>query len=313
MEDLGPDWLPQKELGEGAFGHVHLFLHKPSNLNFAVKFVDRKKGIDKTVHAEIVNHKALQHESITRFKELILTPTKLAIVMEYVGGGDLFSYVTTSPKRKLPEAVSRYFFQQLVSGLDYMQSQGVCHRDIKLENTLVSGTTPPVLKLCDFGYSKSQTWQSNPHSTVGTLACIAPEVLCKPYDTSSYDAKAADMWSCGVLLHAMLAGAFPFCSPADNDQRALHKMKLLWEGKTSYTPPSGVSVECVELLGRIFTAQPQNRITLGEIQNLKWFRTNLPKEFDNLAEDKPQKPPPFPQQSTEEFEAILQQILPQEG
>ncbi|RYR63633.1 hypothetical protein Ahy_A04g021413 isoform C [Arachis hypogaea] len=72
---------------------------------------------------------------------------------------------------------ARYFFQQLISGVSYCHSMQICHRDLKLENTLLDGSPAPRLKICDFGYSKSSLLHSRPKSTVGTPAYIAPEVL----------------------------------------------------------------------------------------------------------------------------------------
>ncbi|KAG2300768.1 hypothetical protein Bca52824_037240 [Brassica carinata] len=76
----------------------------------------------------------------------------------------------------------------------------ICHRDLKLENTLLDGSPAPLLKICDFGYSKSSILHSRPKSTVGTPAYIAPEVLSR----REYDGKHADVWSCGVTLYVML-------------------------------------------------------------------------------------------------------------
>ncbi|THU55740.1 hypothetical protein C4D60_Mb11t09750 [Musa balbisiana] len=87
----------------------------------------------------------------------------------------------------------------------------ICHRDLKLENTLLDGSPAPRLKICDFGYSKSSLLHSRPKSTVGTPAYIAPEVLSR----REYDGKTADVWSCGVTLYVMLVGAYPFEDPDD--------------------------------------------------------------------------------------------------
>ena len=125
---------------------------------------------------EIINHRQLQHDNIVAFKEVRLTPTSLAIVMEYAAGGELFSRVCA--KGRFSEDEARYFFQQLISGVSYCHTMSICHRDLKLENTLL-GTDgrAPRLKICDFGYSKSGLINSQPKSTVGTPAYIAPEVL----------------------------------------------------------------------------------------------------------------------------------------
>merc|ERR1719263_2746417 len=103
----------------------------------------------------------------------------------------------------------------------------ICHRDLKLENTLLTDGRAPRLKICDFGYSKSGLINSQPKSTVGTPAYIAPEVL-RPQAAASgstgvggpnsgkrrnYDGNMADVWSCGVTLYVMLVGSYPFEDP----------------------------------------------------------------------------------------------------
>jgi serine/threonine-protein kinase SRK2 len=115
----------------------------------------------------------------------MLTPTHLAIVMEYAAGGELFERICNAGRFSEDEA--RFFFQQLISGVSYCHSMQICHRDLKLENTLLDGSPAPRLKICDFGYSKSSLLHSQPKSTVGTPAYIAPEVLSK----KEYDGKVS--------------------------------------------------------------------------------------------------------------------------
>ena len=169
----------------------------------------QSKQIDENVFREIVNHRSLRHPNIIRFKEVVLTPTHLAIVMEYAAGGELFERICEAGRFHEDEA--RYFFQQLVCGVSFCHAMNICHRDLKLENTLLDGSPAPRLKICDFGYSKSSVLHSRPKSTVGTPAYIAPEVLSR----REYDGKHADVWSCGVTLYVMLVGAYPFEDPKD--------------------------------------------------------------------------------------------------
>ena len=131
------------------------------------------------------------------------TRTQLAFTF---AGGELFGLIRKT--RRFPENDARYFFQQLICGIEYLHEAGVNHRDIKLENTLIGGNKPSTLvKICDFGYSKRpEVEQSQCKSVVGTPAYLAPEVLAsKPYKGA-----AVDVWSCGVLLYVMLVGAYPF-------------------------------------------------------------------------------------------------------
>ncbi|XP_042939295.1 serine/threonine-protein kinase SAPK1-like isoform X2 [Carya illinoinensis] len=257
--------------------------------------------IDGHVQREIMNHRSLKHPNIVRFKEVLLTPTHLAIVMEYAAGGELFERICNAGR--FSENESRFFFQQLISGVSYCHSMQICHRDLKLENTLLDGSTAPCVKICDFGYSKSSVFHSQPKSTVGTPAYIAPEVLSK----KEYDGKIADVWSSGVTLYVMLVGAYPFGDP--NDPRNFRKTigRIL---TVHYEIPDfvQVSVECRHLLSRIFVANPEKRITIPEIKNHPWFLKNLPIELmeggswqSNDVNN--------PSQSIEEVSSIIQEAM----
>lgn len=110
----------------------------------------------------------------------------------------------------LKETMARYYFQQIICGLEHLHGQGICHRDLKLENLLLdSNGVAPLLKICDFGHSKSRH-NSVANSTVGTTSYMAPEVIrCE----AAYDGFKADVWSAGVALYIMLVGWYPFEDP----------------------------------------------------------------------------------------------------
>ncbi|XP_039003625.1 serine/threonine-protein kinase SAPK10-like isoform X1 [Hibiscus syriacus] len=295
-----------RDIGSGNFGVARLMRDKVSKELVAVKYIERGDKIDENVQREIINHRSLRHPNIVRFKEVILTPTHLAIVMEYASGGELFKRICAASRFNEDEA--RFFFQQLISGvsychemvgiiypffrnmLNYMVSslidyfahrfglfylmKHVCHRDLKLENTLLDGSPAPRLKICDFGYSKSSVLHSQPKSTVGTPAYIAPEVLLK----KEYDGKIADVWSCGVTLYVMLVGDYPFEDPDEPRDFRMTIQRILG---VQYAIPDFVQVssECRHLISRIFVADPTARITIPEIRNHKWFLKNLPADL----------------------------------
>ncbi|XP_075483158.1 serine/threonine-protein kinase SAPK7-like [Primulina tabacum] len=261
-----------KDLGAGNFGVARLLRHKETKELVAMKYIERGHKIDENVAREIINHRSLRHPNIIRFKEVVLTPTHLAIVMEYAAGGELFDRICTAGR--FSEDEGRFFFQQLISGVCYCHSMQICHRDLKLENTLLDGKPAPRLKICDFGYSKSSVLHSRPKSTVGTPAYIAPEVL----NRREYDGKMADVWSCGVTLYVMLVGAYPFEDP--NDPKNFRKTISRIMG-VQYTIPDYVyiSQDCRHLLSRIFVALPSRRISIKEIKNHPWFLKNLPSDL----------------------------------
>ncbi|MFS7947697.1 putative protein kinase CAMK-OST1L family [Helianthus anomalus] len=274
-------------------------------------FMGSLAQIDENVQREIINHRSLRHPNIVRFREvcsfsfafgisclitnraanettycysnlvfhlqLILTPTHLAIVMEYASGGELFDRISNAGRFNEDEA--RFFFQQLISGVSYCHSMQVCHRDLKLENTLLDGSPAPRLKICDFGYSKSSVLHSQPKSTVGTPAYIAPEVLLK----QEYDGKIADVWSCGVTLYIMLVGGYPFEDPNEpkDFRKTIHRILHV-----QYSIPENIQIspECRHLISRIFVADPTQRITMDEIKKHDWFLKNHPANL--MDEDK---------------------------
>ncbi|KAG8632915.1 serine/threonine-protein kinase SAPK2 [Manihot esculenta] len=261
-----------KDIGSGNFGVAKLVRDRWTHELFAVKFIERGSKIDEHVQREIMNHRSLKHPNIVRFKEVLLTPTHLAIVMEYAAGGELFERICNAGRFCEDEA--RFFFQQLISGVSYCHSMQICHRDLKLENTLLDGSTAPRVKICDFGYSKSSVFHSQPKSTVGTPAYVAPEILSR----KEYDGKIADVWSCGVTLYVMLVGAYPFEDPDDpkNFRKTIGRILSVHYAIPDYVQ---VSIECRHLLSRIFVANPVKRITIPEIKNHPWFLKNLPIEM----------------------------------
>ncbi|XP_017254853.1 serine/threonine-protein kinase SAPK1 isoform X1 [Daucus carota subsp. sativus] len=269
-----------RDIGSGNFGVAKLVVHKCSSELFAVKFIERGNKIDEHVQREIMNHRSLKHPNIIRFKEVLLTPTHLAMVMEYAAGGELFERICNTGRCIEDEA--RFFFQQLISGVSYCHSMHICHRDLKLENTLLDGSSAPRVKICDFGYSKSSVFHSQPKSTVGTPAYVAPEVLTR----KAYDGKISDVWSCGVTLYVMLVGTYPFADPNDPNDFKKTIERIL---KAQFSIPNyiQISMECRHLLSKIFVTNPEKviimscieRITISEIKNHPWFTKNLPMEL----------------------------------
>ncbi|KAH9751377.1 serine/threonine-protein kinase SRK2A [Citrus sinensis] len=183
-------------------------------------------------------------------------------------------------------------------------SQQICHRDLKLENTLLDGSPAPRLKICDFGYSKSSLLHSRPKSTVGTPAYIAPEVLSR----REYDGKLADVWSCGVTLYVMLVGAYPFEDQEDpkNFRKTISRIMAVQYKIPDYVH---ISQDCRNLLSRIFVANPSRRITIKEIKSHPWFLKNLPRELTEPAQAiyYRKENPTFSLQSVEEITKIVEE------
>nr|QMT27196.1 serine/threonine-protein kinase [Avena sativa] len=293
-----------KDIGAGNFGVARLMRNKETKELVAMKYIPRGLKIDENVAREIINHRSLRHPNIIRFKEVVVTPTHLAICMEYAAGGELFDRICNAGRFSEDEA--RYFFQQLICGVSYCHFMQICHRDLKLENTLLDGSPAPRLKICDFGYSKSSLLHSKPKSTVGTPAYIAPEVLSR----REYDGKTADMWSCGVTLYVMLVGGYPFEDPDDpkNFRKTIGRIMSIQYKIPEYVH---VSQDCKNLLAGIFVANPAKRITMREIKNHPWFLKNLPRELTEAAQamyyKRDNSAPTYSVQTVEEIMKIVQE------
>ncbi|KAL5054075.1 hypothetical protein RYX36_034757 [Vicia faba] len=148
---------------------------------------------------------------------------------------------------------------------------------------------------------KSSVLHSQPKSTVGTPAYIAPEVLLK----KEYDGKIADVWSCGVTLYVMLVGAYPFEDPEEpkNFRKTIHRILNVQYSIPDYVH---ISPECQHLISRIFVADPAKRISMSDIRNHEWFMKNLPTDLmDENGTNDQFKEPDQPTQSVEEIMQII--------
>ena len=135
-----------------------------------------------------------RHPNIVQLREVLASRSKIFIVLELVTGGELFDQIVK--EGKFTEDKARYYFRQLVHGLEYCNSKGVCHRDLKPENLLLDGQND--LKISDFGLSALYTGGDEEtasrttllHTTCGTPNYVAPEVL----EDNGYDGRSADIW-----------------------------------------------------------------------------------------------------------------------
>ena len=128
------------------------------------------------------------------------------LVMELCTGGELYKLVSEGP---MEEERARNFMKQIVSALMYCHENGVCHRDLKLENLMLVRPGEDIIKVTDFGLSKDLSQHSQPKTKVGTISYMAPEIT-QALHSSPYDGASADIWSIGVILYVMVCCAYPF-------------------------------------------------------------------------------------------------------
>lgn len=261
-------------LGQGSFAKVYYGRNLKTSQSVAIKVIDKEKifkcGLMDQVRREISVMKLVKHPNIVQLYEVMATKTKIYFVLEYVKGGELFNKVQ---RGRLKEDVARKYFQQLNSAVDFCHSRGVYHRDLKPENLLLDDNRN--LKISDFGLSALAECKRQDgllHTTCGTPAYVAPELICK----KGYDGAKADIWACGVILYVLLAGYLPFQDKNLMDMyRKIYKAELKW--------PSWFSSEARRLLRRILDPNPGTRISFSEILENPWFKTGLDSELINYS------------------------------
>ena len=178
--------------------------------------------------------------------------------MEYVEGGELFSFIGERGERGgIPEIQVVHIFRQIIAALWYCHQINIFHRDLKPENILLDRDTMRI-KLVDFGMAALQPQGKKLTTPCGSPHYAAPEVI----ESKSYDGGKADVWSCGVILYVLLTGTPPFNYDGDEGNLAplFHAIT-----RADYSMPSNISPEAKRLIARILVANPKNRITIEQI------------------------------------------------
>ncbi|GLD97400.1 hypothetical protein PINS_up006084 [Pythium insidiosum] len=258
-----------KTLGEGTFGKVKYAVNTETGERVAIKVLDKEKiqkqNMGAQIKKEISIMKMVRHKHVVVLKEVLASRTKIFIVLELITGGELFDKIVS--EGRFSEDTARFYFRQLVDGVQYCHQNGVCHRDLKPENLLLDENGD--LKISDFGLSAlydgggeggENSRASLLHTTCGTPNYVAPEVLAD----KGYDGRAADVWSIGVILYVLLAGFLPFDEPT---------MSALFRKiqKAEFSYPSWFTPRVKSLLNKILVPDPQQRVTLADIMQDEWY------------------------------------------
>lgn len=202
----------QEVVGRGAFGIVRISHKKAENgaeKLFAVKEFRRRpeeteKKYSKRLTAEFCISSSLRHQNVIHTLDLLKDAKgDFCEVMEFCAGGDLYTLVLSAGKLEVQEADC--FFKQMMRGVEYLHEMGVAHRDLKPENLLL--TTRGALKITDFGNGECfrMAWETDPHMVSG-LCGSAPYISPEEYVDKEFDARAVDVWACGVIYMAMRTG-----------------------------------------------------------------------------------------------------------
>ena len=258
---LGGQFILGEEIGKGTFGVVRLATHIITNEKVAVKMLYKERILNeesakKRLEKEIKILKVLRHRNIVQLYNVFQTSSTIFLVMEHIQGKELFEIIVK--KKKLSELESLLYFQQLISGIEYLAKLGIAHRDLKPENLMIDSRK--VLNIAAFGLSNTYKKNELLSTPCGSPSYAAPEML----SGEKYWGLGADIWSCGIILYTMLCGRLPF---EDKDNIKLYEK--IKEG--NFIIPEFLSENAKDFLTKILVVDPKKRYNITQIKKHPWF------------------------------------------
>lgn len=261
------DFLILNTIGVGSSAKVKLGKNKVTGEKVAIKIMkkklfEQKPDLQVKLQREIVLMRILKHPYLLRFIDMLESEKNVYIITELGSHGELFDFLL---ERGPPgAALTLQFFRQLIYGLDFLHCHDICHRDIKPENILLDENDN--VKIADFGFARFLK-SSAAETSCGSPHYAAPEVI----KAEPYDGKAADVWSLGVVLYTLLTGRRPF--EDTSLKNLLIKIKTA-DFKMPDFPPA-----IQDIIRRMLTVDPTQRITIAEIKEHPAFRLLLPQNY----------------------------------
>lgn len=177
--------------------------------------------------------------------------------MEYVAGGELFDHLVE--RGRLRSAEARAYFRQIIFGVDYCHRFNICHRDLKPENLLLD-ETKRIVKVADFGMAALQPIERMLETSCGSPHYASPEIV----SGKSYKGSASDIWSCGIILYALLCGRLPF-----DDENITHLLAKVRAGR--FHMPEELEPAARDLIWKMLQVDPEKRLKMPEIMRHPWF------------------------------------------
>ncbi|KAF1978258.1 Pkinase-domain-containing protein [Bimuria novae-zelandiae CBS 107.79] len=301
---IGP-WQLGKTVGKGGCSRVRIVRHSGTGKYGAAKIISKTvaekvralslanlcesaqydptlfssgKVIPFGLEREICIMKLLDHPYIVKLYDIWENRNELYLIMEYVEGGELFSYI--GENHGCDEMIVVHIFRQIIAALWYCHQLKIFHRDLKPENILLDRKTMTI-KLVDFGMAALQPQGKKLTTPCGSPHYAAPEVI----KTQSYDGGKADVWSCGVILFVLLTGMPPFNYDGYDGEHENLKPLFRAITRADYIMPDDLSPEAQDLIRAILVVDPKKRISIDKIWTHPFMRKyDKELEFNRTAE-----------------------------
>ncbi|NXI03866.1 KS6A3 kinase, partial [Pachycephala philippinensis] len=256
----------KEDIGVGSYSVCKRCIHKASNMEYAVKIIDKSKR-DPTEEIEILLRYG-QHPNIITLKDVYDDGKYVYVVTELMKGGELLDKILRQKFFSEREASAVLF--TITKTVEYLHAQGVVHRDLKPSNILYvdESGNPESIRICDFGFAKQLRAENGLLMTpCYTANFVAPEVLKR----QGYDA-ACDIWSLGVLLYTMLTGYTPFANGPDDTPEEI--LARIGSGKFSLSGGYWNSVSDTakaDLVSKMLHVDPHQRLTAAQVLSHPWI------------------------------------------
>jgi len=267
------------KLGVGSYSKVWAAMDRRLKKNWAIKEIcksDLEQVEVQNLREEVrIQRKVGEHPNIVYMKEMVETADRYYIVMELLSGGALLDHILEAPTRQFSEQHALDIMKQILNALFFLHSKQICHRDLKLENLLLTdepatGVDAPVFghRVCiaDFGFAANTA--DGPtclHGLCGSPGYIAPEIIRDSKDACGYGL-AVDMWSMGVILFILLTGNPPFVGDSDDES-----FNLTSRGRYDWHSLSEVSATARDLVANLLVLKPEKRMTAEQALSHPWI------------------------------------------
>jgi serine/threonine protein kinase len=250
-----------KVLGAGSFSVVILATQDETGDSYAVKLISRQFLVDHNFvvqfQRELTIFSTFDHPNVLKFVGVLDDENLIYVVMEYCPMGTLHEMLVSSGA--LSENTARLIAHQIVSAISYLHSLDIAHRDLKPENILIADQS--TVKIADFGFSRENSGQTLFRTQCGSPLYASPEVI----SSIPYDGKAADMWSVGVIIFALVTGRVPW-EDVQNQNRLFYDIQT-----ARYHIPANLSQNLANLLGGLMNPQPLMRFTVAQALSHPWL------------------------------------------
>ena len=256
-----------KVIGKGAYASVKICKNKITQEKFAMKIYEKKILNDnikkKCILREIEILKKLNHPNIVKLYDTIISDKNILLIQELVNGISLRDFYNKEIRNQRNISEKKYkiltlIFKQIFSAFDYIHKKNIFHRDIKLENILL--TKNYEIKIIDFGFGLYNPRNYLQKFFCGTPNYMAPEIIMK----KEYDGQKADMWSLGILLYKLFCADFPF---KGKDEKDLYRHIIKGKYKIKEYVPDLIKI----IIDKILRPKPYQRINCDQILQSHWF------------------------------------------